>query len=206
MLMLERFRKDTRVQFLQGFLKHPHQVGSIVPSSRFLERRIIKMANVEQARVVVELGPGTGGTTRALLGSMRTDARLLSVEISARFVRGLRQIDDPRFTPCHGNALFLNQYLEQWDLGAPEAVVSGIPFSTMKADLGDRILEAVWGALAPGGFFVAYQFRDRVFSLGNSLMGRCDIGVELFNVPPMRVYRWQKPVNGNGESRQEDLS
>lgn len=198
MLFLDRLRNDTRVQFLHGFLRHPQQVGSVVPSSRFLERRIIKMARVSQARMVVELGPGTGGTTRALLDSMSWDARLLSIEISNEFVRGLQRIRDERFTPLHGNALFLSEYLKEYELPAPDAVISGIPFSTMKADLGGRIITSVWNALAPGGLFVAYQFRDRVCSLGTRLLGGCEVGVELLNVPPMRVYRWQKPSNGNG--------
>ena len=55
--------------FLQEFVRHPRQVASVVPSSRFLERRIVEAAGIRSAKVVVELGPGTGGTTRAILRS-----------------------------------------------------------------------------------------------------------------------------------------
>ena len=58
-----RPQPDDRLAFFQGFLKKPGQVGSIIPSSRFLERRIVRAAGIERARLVVELGPGTGGTT-----------------------------------------------------------------------------------------------------------------------------------------------
>ena len=68
-LRLHREIKDG-VVFMQQFLKHPHQVASIIPSSRFLERRIIEMAEIRSARTVVELGAGTGGTTRAVLGAL----------------------------------------------------------------------------------------------------------------------------------------
>jgi phosphatidylethanolamine/phosphatidyl-N-methylethanolamine N-methyltransferase len=74
-------------------------------------------------------------------------------------------------------------------------VVSGIPFSTRPAALGRRILGEVWACLAPGGRFVAYQFRDRVAVLGRKLFGSPDIKVELLNAPPMRVYRWRKPAS-----------
>ena len=62
---------DPRVLFLQDFLKRPREVGSIIPSSRFLERRIVRCAELRNASTVVELGPGTGGTTRAVLRAMR---------------------------------------------------------------------------------------------------------------------------------------
>jgi hypothetical protein len=76
-----RLQPDHRMAFLQGFLKSPKQVGSIIPSSRFLERRIVRASEIERASLVVELGPGTGGTTRALLRAMSPKARLLAIEI-----------------------------------------------------------------------------------------------------------------------------
>jgi hypothetical protein len=46
--------------------------------------------------------------------------------------------------------------------------------------------------LDPGGHFVAYQVRDRVEILGSEVFGRANVQTELLNVPPMRVYRWEK--------------
>jgi hypothetical protein len=45
-------------------------------------------------------------------------------------------------------------------------------------------------SLAPGGRFVAYQFRDRVHTLGVDVFGRARVEREILNVPPMRIYRW----------------
>ena len=47
-------------------------------------------------------------------------------------------------------------------------------------------------ALEPGGAFVAYQVRDRVHTLGREVFGRARVQTELLNVPPMRIYRWEK--------------
>ena len=102
--MPEVDRQDYPIEFLKGFLQKPKEVGSIIPSSRFLERRIVRCAGVRDARVVVELGPGTGGTTRALLRAMRPDARLLAIEISPRFVRLLHRERDSRLLPHLGSA------------------------------------------------------------------------------------------------------
>ena len=183
---------DKRLAFLQGFLQRPREVGSIIPSSRFLERRIVRAANIRNARLIVELGPGTGGTTRALLRAMKPTARLLSIEIQPHFVRLLERMRDPRFAVQQGSAADLGRILAKRGLGAPDTIVSGIPFSTMPRALGQQVVRAVFDALEPGGLFVAYQVRDRVESLGNEVFGRARIQTELLNVPPMRVYCWRK--------------
>jgi phospholipid N-methyltransferase len=184
---------DPRVIFLRDFFKRPRQVGSIIPSSRFLERRIVRCAELRDASTVVELGPGTGGTTRALLRAMGPDARLLVIEINRRFAQLIRNaIHDPRLFVYQGNASHISEILEEHEFGAPEIVLSGIPFSTMPDATGIEILQAVHDSLAPGGRFVAYQVRDRVETLGRKVFGRARIQTELLNVPPMRVFCWDK--------------
>lgn len=191
---IERLRPqpDDRFAFFQGFLKRPKEVGSIIPSSRFLERRITRAAGVAEASLVVELGPGTGGTTRALLRAMRPDAKLLAIEINPSFVRLLSRMKDPRLIVHEGSAEEIGKALEAHSLPAPDAVLSGIPFSTMPRALGMRIAQSVYDSLEPGGVFVAYQVRDRVEGLGTEVFGRPSVQTELFNVPPMRVYRWER--------------
>ena len=58
--------------------------------------------------------------------------------------------------------------------------------------VGREILRSVYDVLEPGGVFVAYQVRDRVESLGREVFGHPSVQKELLNVPPMRVYRWEK--------------
>lgn len=189
-----RFRPqpDSRLQFFQGFLEAPMEVGSIIPSSRFLERRIVRAAEISSAKVVVELGPGTGGTTRALLRAMDPSARLLAIELNPRFVDVLQRRDDPRLIVHHGSAADIQSALDEHNLPTPNTVLSGIPFSTMSRELGSSIVQSVHEVLEPGGRFVAYQVRDRVESLGNAIFGPSRKQTELLNVPPMRVYRWDK--------------
>jgi len=181
-----------RWRFFQQFLRNPMQLGSVTPSSRFLERRIIEAAGFDDAALVVELGPGNGGTTRAFLKALGPQARLLSIELNRAFYEWVTAISDPRFTAHLGDARDLSQILERYNLPAPDVVISGIPFSTMPSEHGSRILEAVHGALAPGGRFVAYQFSGRVAELAQPIMGATAGRLEARNLPPMRVYRWEK--------------
>ncbi len=184
------------IDFFRGFLRSPEQVGSIIPSSRFLERRLINMADLAEARCVVELGPGTGGTTRAMLEAMRPDAKLLTIELDPQFSAILEEIGDPRLFPHTGSATDLQQILQQHGLPGPDLVVSGIPFSTMPKEVGTAIIEAIRDSLAPGGRFLAYQFRGHVRRLGEPILGQPEVALEVLNVPPMRFYRWSK-VNGS---------
>src|SRR5512139_902978 len=106
-----RPQPDARLAFLQGFLRKPQQVGSVIPSSRFLERRLVGLSGARQARLVVELGPGTGGTTRALLRAMPADAKLLAIELEPRFAAILREMNDPRLIVFEGSAEQISEAL-----------------------------------------------------------------------------------------------
>jgi len=183
---------DDRVVFFQEFLKNPRQIGSITPSSRFLERRIVQIAGVASARLVVELGAGTGGTTRAILDAMGPDAKLLVVEINRHFAALVGRIDDPRLIVHCGSARDLRDALSRRHLPAPDAVISGIPFSTIDRRTGSQILEAISSALTPGGRFVAYQSRKHVDELSRPLLGPAHVEVALLNIPPLRLYWWEK--------------
>ena len=183
---------DGRFAFFREFLKHPHQVGSIIPSSRFLECRIVEAAGISSAETIVELGPGSGGTTRAILRTMAQHARLLSIEINSHLHAFVNRIGDDRLIAHLGNAQGLKEIILMYGLGAPEVVISGIPFSTMSYISGSQILEAISSALAYGGRFVAYQVSKRIDSLCKPFLGGGHMEVELFNIPPMRIYRWEK--------------
>ncbi len=179
-------------RFFQAFMKSPRVVASVVPSSAFLKRRIVEAAGLPRARVVVELGAGTGGTTLSLLEAMAEDSRLIAIERTADFVPGLEAIDDERFEIVHGCASSIGRVLAERGHGGADAVVSGIPFSTMPESLSAEIIDAVHRALNPGGRFVAYQFSGRVADYTRPVMGRPRIQREILNVPPMRVFTWEK--------------
>lgn len=180
-------------QFLRGFLRHPAQVGSIVPSSHRLEQRLVRSARIAEAGTVVELGPGTGGTTAAFLRAMAPAARLLAIELDADFHRHLgRAIRDPRLVLELASAERLAGLLAAHRLPPPDAIVSGIPFSTMPPEVSDRIAAAIASVLRPGGRFVAYQVRAHVARFVSPCLGQPRKDWEWINIPPVRVFTWVK--------------
>jgi phospholipid N-methyltransferase len=93
----------------------------------------------------------------------------------------------------HGCASAMGDALARCGAHSADVVVSGIPFSTLPADVAQRIVTAVHGTLSPGGRFIAYQVSDRVTDYAAAEFGRPRVEFELCNVPPMRVFIWRKP-------------
>lgn len=182
------------LDFFKGFLKNPREVGSVIPSSRFLTRRTLECGDIAHARVIVELGPGTGVLTRHALQHMRPDAKLVAVEISRDFAEGLRRdFPDSRLYVHHGSATELEDALAKVGERQADLVMSGIPFSTLERGIGFATLEAARRVLAPGGRFVAYQFRSKVRDLGEPVFGhRPEEHSGFWNVPPMKIYVWRQ--------------
>lgn len=178
--------------FFRAFLKAPMTVASVIPSSSFLERRVIREAGIADAKVVVEFGAGTGGITRAMLAAMRPDARLLAIEWTADFIPGLERIDDGRFEVVNECASTVRERLSERGLSGADAIVSGIPFSTMPPELSEEIAHAIRDALNPGGRFVAYQFSGRVADYLRPVMGEPEVQHEILNIPPLRTFTWRK--------------
>jgi len=179
------------IEFFKGFLRNPREVGSIIPSSRFLTRRVMDCGRVRTARVIVELGPGTGVLTRQMLSLMRSDAKLIAVEISSDFADLLEStITDSRLHVFRGSAADLEGALAAAGETRVDLVVSGIPFSTMGNGEGNRTLQAAKRVLGPEGRFVAYQFRSAVRRLAEPVFGRPETHSGFWNIPPMRIYVW----------------
>lgn len=180
--------------FFQAFLRSPRIVASVIPSSPVAVRRAVRAIDPSSAGVVVELGAGTGCMTRALLAALPPAARLIVIERTAEFIPGLEAIDDPRLAVVHGCASDIGAELERFGHTCADAVISGIPFSTLPAALAGRIAAEIHAALAPGGRFVAYQFNTRVADYTRPLMGSPEVEFVLRNVPPIRLFTWRTPV------------
>lgn len=178
--------------FLRGFLAHPGKVASVIPSSGALQRQLSSLNCIRQAETVVELGPGTGSTTHALLEGMQPSSRLLGVELVPEFVDHLRRIPDRRFDVAAGSALQLQAHLTEHHMPPPDVIVSGIPFSTLPEGEGRQLVESIYSALTPGGQFIAYQLRDEVSTLAGQYFGSAETTLVLWNIPPLRIYRWTK--------------
>ncbi|MEU8544290.1 methyltransferase domain-containing protein [Streptomyces sp. NPDC048717] len=178
------------------FLRRPLTTGAIAASSRRLGYAMTEGIGLERARTVLELGPGTGVFTDAILARLAPDARLVAVEINPVLAARLSATRrDPRLTVVRGSAAT--------DLVAPaggpaDAVVSGLPWTVMPRALRGRVLDAVAEALVPGGRFTTFAYLHAARTpparrLADELALRFDrlerSPVVWANLPPAFVHR-----------------
>jgi len=149
--------------FFRNFFRHPRMLGSIIPSSRFLIKQLLQPIDWDQARVIVEYGPGVGGITAEILRRMRPDARLVAIEMNPEFVSFLRKtLLDERLNVVEASAADVREILQKLGLPKADYIISGIPLGSMPKSVREPILRNTCEALAAGGSFLVFQFTTRV--------------------------------------------
>jgi phospholipid N-methyltransferase len=179
--------------FARNFFKNPKMLGSVIPSSRYLIEQLLRDIRWEEARVIVEYGPGVGTISSEILKRMRPDATLIAFEINDEFVDVLkRRIDDARLRVVHRSAADVGDVLRQFGLPAADYVISGIPFSIMSEEDRLTVLRNTYAALRSGGSLLVYQFSTRVRSDLEAIFGRVHQLFEPRNILPARVFHCVK--------------
>lgn len=175
--------------FLQGFFKHPVMVGSVVPSSAKLIRKMLAPVDWSATKLFVEYGPGVGTFCRPILDRLAPDAKLIAIDTNPDFIRYLRHdIADPRFAAVNGSAADVRSIVADHGFDAADYVLSGLPFSTLPAGVGPAIGEATYDVIRPGGAFLVYQFSPKVRDYLEPHFERIDHDMEWWNVPPAQLY------------------
>ncbi len=119
--------KESAFFIKNAFLK-PKQVGYLFPSTQALIKTIAQQAQLNKAKYIVELGPGTGGTTRGILAQMQDDTQLVAVEINKDFIDFLaKSITDKRLKLVHDAAQNLKQVIKNQGREATDAGIAAIP-------------------------------------------------------------------------------
>ncbi len=122
--LAEKF--DDELKFFKGWISKPRAVGSIVPTSSVTARKMASIVNPNSGLPVLEVGPGTGVITRAILARGVRPENLCAVEYSADFVRHLRRAY-PRVNVIEGDAFDLDATLGELKEQIFDCVVSGVP-------------------------------------------------------------------------------
>jgi phospholipid N-methyltransferase len=176
-------------QFLRGFFKNPVMVGSIIPSSRVLIDKMLAPVDWENTKLFVEYGPGVGTFTRPLLDKLSPDAKLVTIDTNPDFTRYLKEsINDDRLVAVNGSAADVETILMDQGLGSADYVLSGLPFSTLPAGIGEDIAEATANVIRPGGAFLVYQFSPKVLDFIRPHFAPIKRGFEWINVPPATLF------------------
>ena len=181
-------RLDDEVQFIRSWIEKPLSTGAVMPSSRVLARAMARYVDPDASGPVIELGPGTGPVTEALVKQGVDPARLILVEFNPDFCRLLRS-RYPRATVVQGDAYRLRRLLEAYVDEPAAAIVSGLPLVTKPLRTRLRLISDAMILLATGAPFVQFTYA-MLPPIPKELSGVRAEASELIwmNLPPARVW------------------
>ena len=185
-------RLDDEVRFLRSWIEKPLHMGAVMPSGRVLARTMARYVDIKSTGPVVELGPGTGAITNALIERGVDQKRLVLVEYNPGFCALLRD-RYPQAKVVQGDAYTLRDSLRNMLSAPASAVVSGLPLVTKPMLTRLKLVREAFAALAPGAPFVQFTYSVAP-PIPKSLPGVSTEASERIwmNLPPARVWVYRK--------------
>jgi phospholipid N-methyltransferase len=183
-------RASAIVLFGREWLKAPLRVGAIAPSGARLAELITRELRPADAPVI-ELGPGTGSFTRAILSRGIPESQLALVERSPAFAEHLRR-SFPKAMVLEADAGRIDR-IAPFGPASAGAIVCGLPFRSMPNRTVFRIMHSAFRTLRPGGSFYLFTYGHSC-PISPDILSRLGLRATLVartvaNLPPARVYR-----------------
>lgn len=188
--LAEKF--DDELKFFKGWIDKPRAVGSIVPTSTITARKMASIVDTKSGLPVLEVGPGTGVVTRAILAHGVKPESLYAVEYSADFVRHLRRLY-PGVNVIEGDAFNLDKTLGDHKDMVFDSVVSGVPLLNFPVPQRVAYIESLLDRVPPGRPIVQLTYGP----VSPVPPGRGNYTVERFhfilrNIPPTQLWIYRR--------------
>ncbi|CAA9328006.1 MAG: Phosphatidylethanolamine N-methyltransferase [uncultured Microvirga sp.] len=187
---VDRFEDEAR--FLRSWIERPLVTGAVTPSSKMLARTMASYVDPRVPGPVIELGPGTGPVTDALVRRGVAQDRLVLIEYNLDFCR-LLQRRFPKATIVHGDAYDIGASLEGV-IGEPAAAtVSSLPLFTKPPEVRLELLAGAHDLMHPNAPFIQFTYAvvpplppspDYTAKGSNRIW---------LNLPPARVWVYRRP-------------
>ena len=180
--------------FLREWFADPQRTGSVTPSSPKLAAAMARWLPADPESYVLELGPGTGAVTEALIGRGLREDRLVAIERNPKMARLLRK----RFRSAHiitGDAWHLDDLLRERPepIESVGAVISSLPLLNFAPEEAEGLAQKIRTMLEPQGKWVQYSYRiHKRRTRGTSKFHLLASKIVWFNLPPARVNVYQK--------------
>jgi phosphatidylethanolamine/phosphatidyl-N-methylethanolamine N-methyltransferase len=182
--------------FLQEWIQRPRQIGAIAPSSKNLSSAMAAWLPADPDEYVLELGPGTGSVTEALLDRGLRHDRLIAIEKSSRMA-GLLRSRFPRARIIAGDAAHMDRFMRKQfrQVECVGAVISSLPLRVFPPEVAHDLVNKIHTLLRPGGVWVQFSYvLGNSQPLGASQFQLLNSKLVFLNLPPARVSVYQKPL------------
>lgn len=184
-------------RFIRQWIANPRLIGAVSPSGRALARTMAGFVDLNRDGPIVELGPGTGPVTQALLARGVAPDRLVLVEYESRFCHLLAE-RFPGVNIVQGDAYGLKATLEGKVVGRISTVVSSLPLLVRPERDRVELLHQAFELMGDDGLFIQFTYGLtkspmplHARGVTGAYVGKGSAPVML-NIPPARVWRYRK--------------
>ena len=192
---ITRSRLEDRIadeaRFIKTWFDNPILTGAVSPSGRFLARMMARAVDPNGTGPIVELGPGTGPITQALLKRGVDPGRLLLVEFDEAFCRLLRK-RFPGVQVVQADAYALRESLGSALAVPASTIVSSLPLLNKPDAQRIALLADAFSLMEPGGAFVQFTY-GMSSPVPWSDAFEADVSAPVWlNLPPARVWVYRR--------------
>ena len=174
---------------LFNFLENPKGIGAIVPSSKYLTKEIIKKIDFKNSKNIVELGPGLGTFTKAILEKASDDSRIICFEVNKKFCDHIiKKFADERLIVINIGADKIRKNLKNFGIKKADCIVSGLPFRNFSKVKQKKILTEVKKAMNPKSRFILFQYTNGIRKTLYSYFNEVSRVFVPINIPPAFVF------------------
>jgi phospholipid N-methyltransferase len=183
----------SKSSFLKQFIKQNKMVGSIIPSSRFLAAKMLNHIPINDSKVVIELGPGTGVFTERILELLGNKTQLIVIELNDDFFHTLKErFNHPNLHLKHGSADQIRTYLNELGVEKADLIISSLPLANFPAALRNNIIETAKDCLTENGKFIQFQYSLQSLKTLKRNFHSVKVNFTALNFPPAFVYTCTK--------------
>lgn len=182
-----------RYDFFKVAIKNMKTSGTLIPSSQFLIKKMLRHIDFLKADVIVELGPGNGVITKKILKKLHPKAVLICFEINDSFYNELKKNKHPQLKVVNASAEIITEELNK--LGYTESchIVSSLPLTNIPDSISNTILNNAYQSLKVNGTFIQYQYSFSYFKKLKTVFNKAVIlNFEILNLPPAFIYYCKK--------------
>jgi len=161
-----------RVQFFKQFIRYPGRTCAVTESGEELAELITDVAELSQASMVVEFGPGTGVFTEKILEKTSQNTRAFAMEVNADFVEATRR-RCPQAVVYRDSALNVAHYLEGFGVEKCDRIICGLPWACFPKEVQNRLLDTIAEVLEPGGKLLTFAYVHGLFLPAGRRFRKC---------------------------------
>lgn len=175
-----------KIVFFKNFIKNPRMIGSVIPSSKKLSKKMSDQIDYDNAKCIIELGPGVGPYTEIMLKKKRSSTKYLAFEKNEDMVKILkRKFPDIKI---YNNAEQMTDVVKKNEILCIDYIISGLPFTVLEKDIRNSILTQAYEILEKGGKFITFQYSLDLYKYLKNKYSKVEIKFVPLNIPMTFVY------------------